>query len=294
MGRGDPTTGEAGIGTSPDGAAGAELVRLTFAVAAADAERAAAEACDVLATGCMVEDGPGDAVTISLWTPPGSADATRLRAALAAAGIDAQVEAAPEDPAWQDAMHRFHRPVEIAGRLLVRPPWEPPRPPLLDIEIDPGMAFGTAQHATTRSCLTLLAGLPAGGPVLDVGCGTGILAIAARRLGFGPVRALDSDPLCVAATVTNARVNGVALTVARRTIGADPVPPAPLVLANLTATVLTMLAAAIDPPGPGTLIASGMRPEEVPGVAAAFAPLGLEPRRTIEDEGWATVLMGRA
>ena len=69
----------------------------------------------------------------------------------------------------------------------MRPPWEPPRPPLLDVEIDPGMAFGTAQHATTRACLTLLAGLPAGGPLLDAGCGSGVLSVAARRLGWDPV-----------------------------------------------------------------------------------------------------------
>ncbi len=258
-----------------------------------DAEVAAAETAAVLGCGWREEEAPRGRVRLDYWVTPGGGDTPAVRAALAALGIAAEVSRESEDPGWADAMHRFHRPVEIAGRLLVRPPWEAPRPPLLDIEIDPGMAFGTAQHATTRSCLTLLAALPAGGPVLDAGCGTGILAIAARRLGFGPVWAFDFDPLCVSATVANARVNGVALTVARRTIGADAMPPAPLVLANLTGTVLTMLAGALTPPGPRTLIASGMRPEEVPGVAAAFAPLGLAPVRTVEDEGWATVLMER-
>ncbi|HTI32716.1 MAG TPA: 50S ribosomal protein L11 methyltransferase, partial [Miltoncostaea sp.] len=230
-------------------------------------------------------------VRLTLWTAPGSADADRLRAALAAAGIGARVETAAEDPSWQDAMRRFHRPVEIAGRLLVRPPWEPPRPPLLDVEIDPGMAFGTAQHATTRACLTLLAGLPADGPLLDAGCGSGVLSIAARRLGWGPVTALDLDQLCVDATVANARRNGVAVTVGRRAIGRDPLPACPTVAANLTGTVLRLLAGALPDPAPRHLIASGMRPDEVDGVTAAFGPLGLRVRDRIDEDGWSTVLL---
>lgn len=239
----------------------------------------------------MEEDGPDGTVRLSFWTTPGSAGPARLRAALAAAGIPATVGAAPEDPSWQDAPRRFHRPVEIAGRLLVRPPWEAPRPPLLDVEVDPGMAFGTAQHATTRACLTLLAGLPAAGPLLDAGCGSGVLAVAARRLGWDPVTALDNDPLSVVATIANARRNGVGLTVARRTIGACRLPAAPTVTANLTGTVLRMLAAALPAPAPRHLIASGMRPEEVAGVAAAFAPLGLAPADRIDEDGWSTALL---
>jgi ribosomal protein L11 methyltransferase len=268
----------------------ADLIRLTVAVAAADAEAATAEACAALGTGCLEEEGPDGTVRLVLWAAPGSADPQRVRDALGAAGIGATFETAPEDPSWQDATRRFHRPVEIARRLLVRPPWEPPRPPLLDVEIDPGMAFGTAQHATTRACLTLLAGLPAAGALLDAGCGSGVLAIAARRLGFDPVVAVDNDPLSVVATVANARRNGVGMTVGRRAIGRDPLPATPTVLANLTGTVLRMLAAALPGP-PAHLIASGMRPEEVDGVAAAFAPLGLEVHERIDDDGWSTVLL---
>jgi len=276
----------------------ADLVRLTAVVAAADAERATAEVCAALGTGCMVEDGPDGTVRLSLWTPPGSAGPDRLRAALAAAGLAATVAAAPEDPSWQDAMRRFHRPVEIAGRLLVRPPWEPPRAPLLDVEIDPGMAFGTAQHATTRACLTLLAGVTGpGGSLLDAGCGSGVLAVAARRLGWEPVTAVDHDPLSVAATVENARRNGVALTVARRTIGRDRLPAASVVLANLTGTVLRALAGALPAPAPRILIASGLRPEDEYDVERAFRPLGLHPGTRegdrIEEDGWSSVLLVR-
>ncbi|WP_217915624.1 50S ribosomal protein L11 methyltransferase [Miltoncostaea marina] len=260
---------------------------------AAEGEAALAAAAAALGTGCRQSEGPRGEAVLDFWVPA-PADPGRLADALAAAGVAARVEAAAESDAWRDAMRRFHQPVEVAGRLLVRPPWAPPRSGLLDVVVEPGMAFGTAQHATTRTCLELLCALPAGGPLLDAGCGSGVLAVAARRLGFDPVTAVDVDPLSVAATVENARRNGVALTVGRRRIGADPLPAAATVTANLTATVLRELAAALPPPGPRWLLASGMRPEEVAGVEAAFAGrLGLRRARVVERDGWATALLGR-
>ncbi len=181
----------------------------------------------------------------------------------------------------------------MAGRLRVRPPWAAPRPPLLDVAIDPGMAFGTGQHATTRACLELLAALPGRGSLLDAGCGSGVLAIAGRRLGFDPVWALDADPLCVDATIANARRNGVGLRVARRAIGAGRLPAADAVVANLTGGLLRSLAAALPEPAPRALVASGMRPEEVAGVEQAMAARGLAAARRAEEEGWATVLLTR-
>lgn len=263
-------------------------------MAARDAEIASAEAAALLGCGLREGVGPDGEAVLDLWVPAGAAEPGRLRDHLASLGIAADVAAVPEDPSWRDAMARFHRPVAVAGRLLVRPPWAPPRPPLLDVVIDPGMAFGTAQHATTRACLELLCGVPAGGPLLDAGCGSGVLAIAARRLGFDPVHAIDADPLAIAATVANARANGVGLTVAPRRIGAGALPDAPTVTANITATVLRALAAALPRPGPRRLIASGMRPEEVDGVAEAFAPRGLRPVRSTVEDGWAAVLLERS
>lgn len=260
----------------------------------ADADLALVEAGEILGTGCRERTGPGGEALLDFWVAAHAARPAELESALRARGIDARVEAHPEGDEWRTAMLVFHRPVEVGGRLLVRPPWEPPRPPLLDVEIDPGMAFGTAQHATTRNCLALLAGLPVVGPVLDAGCGTGVLSIAARRLGFPDVTAVDFDPLSVDATVANARRNGVALTVGRRTIGADRLPVAEVLLANLTGTVLRALAPALPAPAPRWTIASGMRPEEVPSVHAAFAAIGVRPVREIRDEGWSTLLMERA
>jgi ribosomal protein L11 methyltransferase len=268
-------------------------VRLVVTVAPAQAERALAEACAALGAGCRERTSPDGDAQLDFWVAEGSVDPRGLRDRLGASGIAARVEALPQDEAWHDAMAAFHRPVEVAGRLRVRPPWAPARPPLLDVVVDPGMAFGTGQHATTRACLELLAALPAGGSLLDAGCGSGVLAIAARRLGFDPVWALDADPLAVRATLANARRNGVGLRVARRTIGEGALPAAGVVLANLTGGLLAALAPALPEPAPRALVASGMRPEEAAGVEAAMAARGLAATRRREDDGWATLLMER-
>lgn len=266
------------------------LVRLTVEVPGADAERAMADGCAVLAAGCRERALPGGRVALDFWVaPPADEAAARLERA-----VGGGVRAEAEDPSWGDAMRAFHRPVEIAGRLRVRPPWHAPRPPLADVVIDPGMAFGTAQHPTTRACLELLAEMSPGGSLLDAGCGSGVLAIAARRLGFDPVWAFDSDPLAVEATLANEQRNRVGLRVARRTIGADALPCAGVVAANLTATVLAELAGALPRPAPRGLVASGLRPHEVSATATRFAPLGLSVSREIVDDGWATVLLERA
>ena len=139
----------------------------------------------------------------------------------------------------------------------MRPPWEPAAATALDLVIDPGRAFGTGAHATTRLCLELLLELAPGSAapgtgdpaVLDLGCGSGVLAIAAAKLGWGRVLALDYDQLSVDATTENAAVNGVAeLIEARRfDLRSEPVPPAPLVLANLLAPLLLAWSATLRP-----------------------------------------------
>jgi ribosomal protein L11 methyltransferase len=248
-----------------------------------------AEACAALGTGCRELPPAAGEVALQFWVPPAAGAAAR--AVLAALGrVDGPER---EDPAWREAMRAFHRPVRVGDVLLVRPPWTEPEPGLLDVVIDPGMAFGTGQHDTTRGCLELMLGLPRG-PLVDVGTGSGVLAIAARRLGFDPVWALDHDPFAVEATLVNARQNAVGLTVACRDLTRDRLPHAPVMLANLTREVLLLLARAVAQAPPEHAVLSGLRPFEVPGVLEAFVPLGLVERDRREGAEWASVLLGRA
>ena len=130
------------------------------------------------------------------------------------AGVLVQVsgEEVPED--WAERWKRFHVPLLLGGRLYVRPPWEQPalRPGVHEVVIDPGQAFGTGTHPTTRLCLELMLELDETDcSFADLGCGSGVLAIAASKLGFTPVSAFDADRAAVAATDSNARANAVLL-----------------------------------------------------------------------------------
>jgi ribosomal protein L11 methyltransferase len=267
-------------------------VQLTLRASESDAPLVLAEACAAIGVGCREWPSDGTSVALDFWLPPSAVDgAERLCAELRRRGVAVELSAARDDGEWWDAFRAFHRPVEIGGRLRVRPPWHAPRPDLLDVVVDPGMAFGTGQHETTRACLELLVSLPLG-PLVDVGCGSGVLAIAARRLGHDPVWALDADPLAVEATHRNARANGVALRVARRVAGRDPLPPAPTVLANLTATGLGGLARALRHAPPARAVLAGLRPQEADGALAAWAELGLRESARREADGWTTLLVG--
>ncbi len=169
--------------------------------------------------------------------------------------------AEPVAGGWRERWRAYHRPVR-QGRLWVGPPWCRPDADALAVVIDPGHAFGTGAHGSTRAALALLERLPRG-PVLDLGCGSGVLAIAALRLGFGPAHAYDCDPLAVAAAAENARRNGVELAVERADVLADPLPPAPLWLANLQHDLLLSLLARAD--RPPVVVGSGLLERETLG-----------------------------
>jgi ribosomal protein L11 methyltransferase len=112
---------------------------------------------------------------------------------------------------WEDAWRAFHRGVRI-GRLWVGPPWEEPPADAAAVVIDPGRAFGTGAHATTRLCIELLEHVEPTS-LLDVGCGSGVLSIAAAKLGFAPIHAVDVDEVALEVTGSNAAANGVAIAV---------------------------------------------------------------------------------
>lgn len=200
----------------------------------------------------------------------------------------------PED--WAERWKRFHWPVLIAGKggsgdLYVRPPWEEPalRPGVHEIVIDPGQAFGTGTHPTTRLCLELMLGLEPQGGFVDLGCGSGVLAIAAAKLGFQPVSAVDADRAAVAATDANARANGVRLArVERLELREQPAPAAEVVAANLMRPLLLRVAELMAA-RPRVLVASGLLEHEASEVAAAFAPLAEQRRLSLG--GWSALLL---
>ena len=156
------------------------------------------------------------------------------------------------DAGWAEAWRKFHQPVRI-DRLWVGPPWEEPDDGLLPVIVDPGLAFGTGAHPTTQLCLRfLLEHDPVS--VLDLGCGSGVLSIAAAKLGYGPVIALDLDEAAVDAARANAEVNGVELTVRQSDVFSERLPKADLALANIASEPLREIAARIEAP---ELVASG-------------------------------------
>jgi ribosomal protein L11 methyltransferase len=151
------------------------------------------------------------------------------------------------EPGWEERWRTFHRGVHI-GPLWVGPPWDVPPAARTTVIIDPGSAFGTGSHPTTRLCLEAIVELPREGGLLDVGCGSGVLAIAAARLGFAPVAALDVDPNAVAVTKANARANRATLNVIEADALADPLPAAETAIANVTLEVAIGLARRVRSP----------------------------------------------
>ena len=140
---------------------------------------------------------------------------------------------------WEDAWRAFHHGV-VVGRFWVGPPWEAPAPGADPIVIDPGRAFGTGAHPTTRLTLELMQQRPSGS-LLDVGCGSGVLSIAAAKLGFDPVVALDVDESAVEVARENARANGVALDARSGDALTEDLPACDLAVANVALDVVEAL-----------------------------------------------------
>jgi len=201
---------------------------------------------------------------------------------------------------WASSWKRFFPVLRIGRRIVIRPTWRRHRraPDEIALALDPGMAFGTGLHPTTRLCLAALEDsadrgrLREGGSVLDLGCGSGILAIAAARLGAGRVLGLDTDPIAVESAAANVRRNRLLRRVRVRR-GTLPTggPTFDLILANLIAALLIELAPALaaELRSSGTLIASGIFMDREPAVRAAFEAAGLGIDRRSDEGDWAAL-----
>ena len=207
-------------------------------------------------------------VELVAYVPEEEADA--LLAALPGATTE------PVEEGWEDTWREFHRPVVVGG-LWLGPPWERPPDPSRAVVIDPGRAFGTGAHPTTRLCVDLLATTASRGSLLDVGCGSGVLAITAARLGFEPVVAVDVDPVAVDTTRANAAANGVAVAALVLDALKGPLPAADVAVANVLLAPVESILARLEA---HEAITSGYLADERP------AHPGWEHAGALELNGW--------
>ena len=271
------------------------MIRLAVRCEPEYAEQVMANLLELAPNGLEEERGPGW-IEFAIYGPPGEVpELGELQAAAGGGLVDVTTTSVPDD--WADRWADFHRPIEVAGRVGVRPSWWDPQDGLIDVVVDPGRAFGTGGHPTTRLCLALLIALEeageASGPIADWGTGSGVLAIAAAKLGWSPVTGCDREEASLETARANAEANGVDLRLERLDVRQSAPPIAPTVVANLTANLLTDCAGNLGPGDkvPNALVCSGMLESETDGVAATFARLGLaETERRTEGE-WAALLM---
>lgn len=293
------------------------MIRLGVRVAREHAELVLAELLSLAPSGVEEVDDGGPTVEYAVYGSAGEIPTLPdVNAAAGDALVEVRTTEIPDD--WSERWRAFHRPVLLPApsgpvpvpALHVRPPWEAPResaggdgPGIEEIVIDPAQAFGTGAHGTTRLCLEFLLELAARdlahGPLIDVGCGSGVLAIAAARLGFEPVIGLDHEQESVLAAAENAQVNGAVVDVRRFDLRLEAVPRVAgarsagglTVVANLLRPLLLELSL---PQAPAQLIASGLLVAEVDEIVASFASrYGLAERERREAGEWGAVWLDR-
>jgi len=244
------------------------LLRVSFRIPAAGAEIAGSRLLELAPSG-FEERVAGGLTELGVYTD--EAGAERIRAA-----FGEQVSTEAVLPGWEERWRAFHRPVR-AGDLWIGPPWEKAPAGEAVVVVDPGRAFGTGAHPTTRACIELLSQLDRGS-VLDAGTGSGVIAVAAATLGFEPVFALDVDPDAVEAASITARRNGARVRVAQADVLVDELPEADILIANIELRVVEALLDRVPAP---LAVTSGYLTHEGPQVA------GWERVTRVELDGWA-------
>lgn len=232
--------------------------------------------------------------TLVFWLEDERADDSQAVSVLAELAGLGHLSSVPEAPGWDEAWKEFHQP-QAVGRVFLRPPWFSPREGLLDVVVDVGQAFGTGGHATTRECVAVLQQIDPGS-LLDVGCGSGVVALTALRLGYEPVWGIDIDAVAVSEARENAARNGLgpAFSVGDATDPAVRLPDAEVVVANLALGPIVRLAPRFAPGargGGGTsaslprdLVLAGLLREQGEEAAAAYPAYEVVGR--LEEEMW--------
>jgi ribosomal protein L11 methyltransferase len=293
------------------------VIRLAVRCSPDQADLVLAELTVLAPNGVEEERGPGY-VEYAIYGGEGELpELGSIDAVVGGRPIEVSSTEIPDD--WADRWRDFHKPLLVGERLWLRPSWESAREDTIDLIVDPGQAFGTGAHPTTRLCLDYLLELAdAGeneGALVDLGTGSGVLAIAAAKLGWSPVTGYDHEPAAIEASAANASINDVTINFHRQNLRESLPQLAPTCVANMTSPILKAIASHLSGvprvtrtnlpavvreghswnPAPQlrTLILSGILPSELDEVAAAFAPAGFaeHDRRQIGD--WAALLLRR-
>ena len=271
------------------------MIRLAVRCAPDQADLVLAELTVLAPNGVEEERGPGY-VEYAIYGGEGELpELGSIDAVVGGRPIQVSSTEIPDD--WADRWRDFHKPLLVGERLWLRPSWEPAREGAIDLIVDPGQAFGTGAHPTTRLCLEYLLELADGdeaeGPLTDLGTGSGVLAIAAAKLGWSPVTGYDHEAAAIEASAANATVNGVEIDFLRQNLRESLPELAPICVANMTSPILKAIAGHLGEDGPEAMVLSGILPNELDDVVAAFAPAGLaeQDRRQMGD--WAALLLRR-
>jgi ribosomal protein L11 methyltransferase len=264
------------------------LIRLGVRVAREQSELVLAELLELAPSGVEEVDVSPEVVEYAVYGAPGELPALPdLEAVAGGALVEIRTQQIADD--WPQRWRQFHKPLVIGSKLCVRPPWESPGQAEIDVVIDPGQAFGTGAHPTTRLCLELMLEVRPGDFFVDLGCGSGVLAIVATRLGWPQVLALDRDPTALCATEANARLNGVGVQTRPLDMRREQVPDCDFLAANVLAGPLGAWAAS-QRRMPPALILSGVLREEADAVRGRFAARGLQERERRVAGDWVALL----
>ena len=242
---------------------------------------------------------PRDQVIVHMYLAPDEPPAevlALLRERLDGCGLPYELDTSGvEQEDWESGWKKYYHALEIGKRLAVVPSWEEYETDRTVMRLDPGMAFGTGTHETTALCLGVLDELVAGGErMLDIGTGSGILAIAALKLGAGEAEGVDIDPMCVRTAGENAQLNGVAdrLKVLVGDLSDKATGKYDIITANIVANAILHLAPCVPPllAEGGAFIASGIIDAREEEVCAGLAAAGLKVEEVRRQGGWVAIL----